>query len=62
MNRFKVERRFSSWLGEVYDVIDIEDGHVVSVVRGDDAERRAEGLAEEANRLAEGRVQAEMKG
>lgn len=62
MIRFRVERRFSSWIGEVFDVVDIEDGNVIAVVRGDHAEKRAQGLVDEANALAERRVSAEMKG
>lgn len=61
MKRFKVERRFSSWMGEVFDVVDVEDGQTIAVVRGDHAEKRAQGLVDEANALAERRVKAEMK-
>jgi heterodisulfide reductase subunit C len=50
MPRFVVRRRFSSWIGECWDMLDTEEDVVLAVVTTG-GEARAQALVDEANAL-----------
>lgn len=64
-DRFVVRRRFSDWLGEVFDVIDTESGGTIAVVGahqpGGPAKEEAERLAAHENRVWAMRQEVAMR-
>lgn len=63
-DRFVAVRRFSDWLGEVYDVVDTESGGLVAMIssrNAPDAKERAEREAAHQNSIWKLRKEAALK-